>query len=85
MKRIRAQRTVLLTENGSDFTLAPHHGCKGLGGLSGENNTSRTPGLCLHGMFVVNDEGIPLDLPRIEFDCPDGQKGVNKLPEEHSR
>ena len=32
----------------------------------------------MHTTFAVNAEGVPLGIPRIEFDAPDGQSDKNK-------
>ena len=81
LKRMRAQRDVLLIEDGTDLNFATHHGCSGLGVLSGGNGKTRTLGMHLHSTFAVSAEGIPLGVPRIEFDCPDGVKDKDKPPE----
>ena len=81
LQRMRAQRDVLLIEDGTDLNFATHHGCSGLGVLSGGNGKAKTLGMHLHSTLAVSAAGIPLGVPRLEFDCPDGVRDANKPPE----
>ncbi len=76
--RMRGQPTVLCIQDGSDLNFATHHGCSGLGVISKNKGASGTLGLHMHTTFAVNAEGVPLGIPRIEFDAPDGQSDKNK-------
>ncbi len=37
----------------------------------------------MHSMLVVNGEGLPLGLPQIQYEAPDGQAQRGKPLEEH--
>ena len=84
VRRMRGAGTVLLIQDGTDLNFATHQGCEGLGVIS--KNSSRkgsgTLGIHMHSTFAVSAEGIPLGVPRIEFDCPDSSGEAEKPPEE---
>ena len=84
VRRMRGAGTVLLVQDGTDLNFATHHGCDGLGVISnnGGKAGSGTLGIHMHGTFAVSDRGIPLGVPRIEFDCPDGGGERGRPPEE---
>ena len=78
LRRMRGHPTVLCIQDGSDLNFATHHGCSGLGVISKNKGASGTLGLHMHTTFAVNAEGVPLGIPRIEFDAPDGKSDKNK-------
>ena len=82
LRRMRKQPTVLCIQDGTDLNFATHHGCVGLGIISKNKGSSGTLGLHMHATFAVNHEGIPLGVPRIEFDAPDGTSDRKKPVEE---
>ncbi len=69
-QRIQGQDTVLLIQDGSDINLATHQACEGLGVISRNRGSKGTLGLHLHTTLAVAADGIPLGVPRIEFDAP---------------
>ena len=70
-------------QDGTDLNFATHHGCDGLGVISSNGRKgSGTLGIHMHGTLAVSDRGIPLGVPRIEFDCPEGGSERGKPPEE---
>ncbi len=81
-RRLRGAKTALLIEDGSDLNFATRRGCKGPGVISRNKSSSGTLGIHMHSTFAVNGEGIPLGVPRIEFDCPDGVADAGKPPDE---
>jgi len=80
--RIRGARTALLIQDGSDLDLATHGACAGPGVIARTKGSAGTPGLHMHSTFAVNGEGIPLGVPRIEFDAPEDTADIHKPPEE---
>ncbi|MCY4314633.1 MAG: DUF4338 domain-containing protein [Roseovarius sp.] len=78
MRRMRGAGKVLPVQDGTDLNFATRHGCDGLGAVSRNGRGgagSGTPGMHMHGTFAVGADGIPLGVPRIGFDCPDGSGG----------
>ena len=71
--RMRAQSTVLAIQDGSDLNVATHRACKGLGVIAKTRGSAGTLGLRMHTTFAVNADGVPLGLPHIAFEVPDGQ------------
>ena len=73
MRRIAGQATVLLVQDGTDLNFATHPGCRGLGIIGRSKGGSGTLGLHMHTTLAVGADGIPLGIPRIEYDAPDGK------------
>ena len=83
VRRMRGAGTVLLIQDGTDLNFATHLGCAGLGVISKNSRKgSGTLGIHMHSTFAVSAEGIPLGVPRIEFDCPDSSGEAGKPLEE---
>ena len=82
VKRMRGAETVLLIQDGTDLNFATRGNCSGLGVISRNKGSAGTLGIHMHSTFAVNGEGVPLGVPRIEFDCPDGKADKGKPPEE---
>ena len=82
VRRMRGADTVLLIQDGSDLNFATHRACEGLGIISRNSSRGRgTLGIHMHGTLAVDGDGIPLGVPRIEYDCPDGSGESGKPPE----
>ncbi len=79
---MQGQAALLCLQDGTDLNFAEHPGCLGLG-LSGKNSNSKgTLGLHMHSTLVVNGEGLPLGVPHIQYEAPDGQAQKGKPLEE---
>ena len=81
LRRMQQAQTVLCIQDGSGLNFAAHGACQDLG-LTGKNQGSEgTLGLHMHTMLVVDANGVPLGVPRIEFGPPeknarDGEAGT---------
>ena len=82
MRRMAGRKTVLLAQDGSDLNFATHPGCRGLGIISKSKGSSGTLGLHMHTTLAVGADGIPLGIPRIEYDAPDGKAEKGRPAEE---
>ena len=80
--RMAGQRTVLLIQDGSDLNFATRPGCRGLGIIAKSSGSSGTLGLHMHSTLAVGGDGIPLGVPRIEFDAPSGAAEKDRPDEE---
>ena len=69
------------------MNFAEHPGCAGLGLISKNKGAAGTLGLHMHSTLVVNGAGIPLGVPHIQYEAPDGQAEKNKPLEQakHNR
>ena len=68
VQRIRAQRTVLVIQNGTDLNFATRPGTDGLQ-VIGENQTgAKSLDLHMHATLAVTDTGLPLGVLRLGFD-----------------
>ena len=70
LRRMRAHRTVLCIQDGTDLNYNDLAQCEGLG-VIGENQTkAKTSGLHLHSTLAVTDEGLPLGVLRTDCTAP---------------
>ena len=76
--RMQGQEVVLCLQDGTDLNFAEHPGCAGLGLISKNKGAAGTLGLHMHSTLVVNGAGIPLGVPHIQYEAPDGQAEKNK-------
>ena len=82
LQRMQGQAVVLCLQDGTDLHFAERPGCAGLG-LVGRNASSEgTLGLPLHATLAVNGDGIPLGVPLLQFDAPDGPPQKDRPREE---
>ena len=82
LRRMQGQSAVLCIQDGTDLNFAEHGGCVGLGQIGKNSNAQGTLGLHMHSTLVVNGEGIPLGVPHIQYEAPDGQAQKGKPLEE---
>ena len=75
VQRMRAQRTVLCIQDGSDLRFATRPGCEGLEVIGRNQTGSRTLGLHLHLTLAVTERGLPLGVLRAGFGTPSEQAG----------
>ena len=78
LRRMQGQSAVLCIQDGTDLNFAEHGGCVGLGQIGKNSNAQGTLGLHMHSTLVVNGEGIPLGVPHIQYQAPDGQAQKGK-------
>ncbi len=82
-RRMASCTTVLMIQGGSDLNFATHPKCGELSLIGRNRNASGTRGLHMHSTLAVDaDTGIPLGVPRIEYDAPDGRAEQGKPLEE---
>ena len=75
VQRMRAQRTVLCIQDGSDLRFATRPGCAGLEVIGRNQTSSKTLGLHLHLTLAVTERGLPLGVLRAGFGTPGKQAG----------
>ena len=73
LQRMQGQAAVLCIQDGTDLNFAEHPGCVGLGLIGKNKGSAGTLGLHMHSTLVVNGEGVPLGVPQIQYEAPDGQ------------
>ena len=82
--RIRGAKTALLIQDGSDLNFVTHGACEGSSVISRTTGSKGTLNIHMQSTFAVNEDGVPLGVPRIEFDYPNGQAEKDKAPEERA-
>ena len=82
LERMRGQSAVLCVQDGTDLNFAAHGACAGLGRIGRNKGSEGTLGLHMHSTLVVSGEGIPLGVPQIQYDAPDGKAQRSKPLEE---
>ena len=78
LQRMQGQRRVLCLQDGTDLNFAEHAGCVGLGLIGKNANAKGTYGVHMHSTLALSAEGIPLGVPLIQYETPDGQAQKNK-------
>ena len=78
LQRMQGQSAVLCIQDGTDLNFAEHPGCVGLGYIGKNKGSAGTLGLHMQATLVVNGEGVPLGVPQIQFEAPDGQAEKGK-------
>ncbi len=78
LRRMADGDAALLVQDGTDPTFATHPECGGLG-IIGRNGkaSSGTLGLHMHPALAVGTGRIPVGVPRIGFDAPDGKADMD--------
>ena len=85
VRRMKAQRTVLCIQDGSDLEYTSLAQCTGLGVIGTNQTTATSRGLHLHGTFAVAPNGLPLGVLRAEcvapkWKSPDDQRLSYTIP-----
>jgi len=70
VRRMKAQRTVLCIQDGSDLAYTSLAQCEGLGVIGSNQTGAQSRGLHLHCTFAVAPNGLPLGVLRAECVAP---------------
>jgi hypothetical protein len=70
IRRMKAQKTVLCIQDGSDLDFNGAAECTGLGVIGTNQTKAQSRGLHLHTTKVVNDKGLPLGVVRAQCWAP---------------
>jgi hypothetical protein len=70
VRRMKAQRTVLCIEDGSDLDYSSLAQCKGLGVIGTNQTSAQSRGLHLHTTLAVAPNGLPLGVLRAQCVAP---------------
>ena len=78
LRRLQAESVVLCVQDGTDLNFAEQRGCAGLGLIGKNANAKGTLGLHMHSTLAVSAAGVPLGVPLIQYDAPDGKAQRSK-------
>ena len=70
VRRMKAQRTVLCIQDGSDLEYTSLAQCEGLGVIGTNQTSAQSRGLHLHSTFAVAPNGLPLGVLRAQCVAP---------------
>ena len=74
MRRMKAEKTVLCIQDGTDLNYNGAAECEGLGVIGGNQTGAKSRGLHLHSTLTVTDEGVPLGVLRAQCWAPGGRQ-----------
>ena len=70
VQRMKAHRTVLCIQDGTDLNYSALAQCEGLGVMGANQTGARGCGLHLHSTLVVSTEGLPIGVLKAQFTAP---------------
>ena len=74
LQRMQNQTEVLCVQDGTDLNFADHGECKGLGLISKNKASAGTVGIHMHSMLALDEQGVPLGVPHIEYGSIEDKK-----------
>jgi len=80
IRRMKAQRTVLCIQDGSDLNYSNLDKCEGLGVIGTNQTGAKSGGLHLHSTLAVTTDGLPLGVLRAECTAPEIKSENDKRP-----
>lgn len=80
VRRMKAQRTVLCIQDGSDLDYTSLAQCEGLGIIGTNQTTAQSRGLHLHTTLAVAPNGLPLGVLRAQCQAPQLKSAADKRP-----
>ncbi len=88
--RMKAQKTVLCIQDGSDLNYSNLDKCSGLGVIGSNQTNAKSKGLHLHSTLAVTTEGLPLGVLRAECKAPqsrskEDKRAASKIPIEEKK
>ncbi len=70
IRRMKAERTVLCVQDGSDLNYSGLTDCTGLGEIGTNQTGATSAGLHLHSTLALTEEGLPLGVLQAQFSAP---------------
>lgn len=85
IQRMKAQKTVLCIQDGSDLNYSTLERCEGLGFVGTNQTGKQSKGLHLHSTFAVTSSGLPLGVLRAECTAreqrsPEDDRPLSAIP-----
>lgn len=80
VQRMKAQRTVLCIQDGSDLQYTSLAECEGLGVIGTNQTSAQSRGLHLHSTLAVAPNGLPLGVLRAQCEAPQLKSPEDKRP-----
>jgi hypothetical protein len=80
IRRMKAERTVLCIQDGSDLNYSTLDKCEGLGVIGTNQTGAQSKGLHLHSTLAVNTDGLPLGVLRAGCNAPEPKSKEDNRP-----
>lgn len=80
IRRMKAEKTVLCVQDGSDLNYSSIDQCEGLGVIGTNQTGAISSGLHLHSTLALTTEGLPLGVLRAECTAPKPKSKKDKRP-----
>jgi hypothetical protein len=80
IRRMKAEKTVLCIQDGSDLNYSTLDKCEGLGVIGTNQTGAQSRGLHLHSTLAVNTDGLPLGVLRAECNAPEPKSKEDNRP-----
>ena len=80
VQRMKAQRTVLCIQDGTDLNYSSLAQCQGLGVIGTNQTNAQSRGLHLHTTLAVATSGLPLGVLRAQCLAPEGKSPDDQRP-----
>jgi hypothetical protein len=80
IQRMKAQKTVLCIQDGSDLNYSTLERCEGLGFVGTNQTGKQSKGLHLHSTFAVTSSGLPLGVLRAECTAREQRSQEDRRP-----
>ena len=78
VQRMRAQRTVLCIQDGTDLNFTSHPMTEGLGVLGRNQTGASSFGLHVHSTLALSASGLPLGVLNTRFEAPTGKRAQGR-------
>jgi hypothetical protein len=80
VRRLAAQRTALVIQDGTDLEFTRLTACEGLGVIGTNQTGAKSRGLHLHSLLAVTTTGLPLGVLHGQFDAPQPRAATDLRP-----
>lgn len=78
IQRMKAEKTILCIQDGSDLNFSNLDQCDGLGVIGTNQTSTKSKGLHLHSTIAITTTGLPLGILRAECTAPELKGKANK-------
>jgi Domain of unknown function (DUF4338)/Transposase DNA-binding len=78
LRRMSAERKVLIVQDSTDLNYSTHIHCRGLGQIGTNQTGAKSRGLRLHSSLALSQSGLPLGVVQLQGAAPESAKGKDR-------